>query len=329
MENEKELDVLEQHDAVHYTSTQTGLINPYIHLATSNNTRKAYRSDIHHYETWGGKLPATAEMIANYLRFYANQLNPRTLARRLIAIKHWHTYQGFSDPTSHPAIQKTMTGIIRTHGKPKEKARALLPTELARIHAVLFNENTVTSARDDALLQIGFFGAFRRSELVTIQYEHIKWENEGIEIIIPTSKTDQNNEGQFSAIPYGNETLCPIQALKTWLDVSGIKTGALFRRITLGDQLGHNALTPLSVNHILKNRAIAAGILDIKNLSSHSLRRGLATSAAKAGARLEDIMRSGRWKQTNTVIEYIEASDRFSTHAAINVLKSFAKKAKE
>lgn len=302
-----------------------GLTNPYIQLATSDNTRKAYRLDIRHYEAWGGRLPAQPEMIGRYLEIYASKLNPRTLARRLIALRHWHTYQGFADPTVHPAIQKTMIGIARTHGKPKDKARAITPDELAQITEYLLNEETLTAKRDNALIQIGFFGALRRSELIAIHYEHIRWDKAGIEILLPTSKTDQTHEGQYCAIPYGNETLCPIQALKTWIKVSGINTGALFRRIKLGNHLGDNALTPLSVNHILKYRAKNAGI-DVKQLSSHSLRRGLATSAARAGAPLQAIMRAGRWKQTNTVMEYIAASQRFTENAAGSVLKEMKEK---
>jgi site-specific recombinase XerD len=325
MENEASTEVIETNEsniASLSPSPKPSLSNPYIHLATSANTRKAYQSDIRHYEMAGGKLPATPEMIANYLHFYADKLNPRTLTRRLIAIKHWHTYQRYVDPTLHPAIQKTMAGIVRTHGKPKQKARALLPDELAQIHQYLQNENTLAAFRDDALLQIGFFGALRRSELVAIHYEHIKWEKAGIEIMLPQSKTDQTHEGQYCAIPYGNNTLCPIVALKTWLETANIHTGAIFRRITLGEHIGDVALTPLSVNHILKNRARAANIHNSELLSAHSLRRGLATSAAKSGAPLQAIMRAGRWKQTNTVMEYIEASERFTDNAASNVLQN-------
>jgi site-specific recombinase XerD len=303
-----------QHPSIH------GLVNSYIHLATSDNTRKAYRHDIRHYESWGGKLPATSDLIARYLEAYAATLNPRTLARRLIAIKHWHTYQGFPDPTTHPAIQKTMSGILRVHGKPKNKARAITPEELKRIHTYLQNKNTFASIRDNALLQTGFFGALRRSELVAIQYQHITWDKAGIEILLPTSKTDQIHEGQYCVIPYGNDTLCPVRTLKYWLEESGIQSGAIFRRITLGDHLGNEALTPLSINQILKKCASAAGITDISAISSHSLRRGLATSAARAGAPLQAIMRAGRWKQTNTVMEYIEASSRFTENAATKVI---------
>lgn len=298
----------------------SALSNSYIHLATSANTRKAYQSDIRHYEMAGGKLPATPDMIAKYLHYYADKLNPRTLARRLIALKHWHTYQNFPDPTLHPAIQKTMTGIVRAHGKPKDKAPALLPEELAKIHQFLKSENSLAALRDDALLQIGFFGALRRSELVAIHYEHIKWEKAGIEILLPQSKTDPTHEGQYCAIPFGNETLCPITALKNWLNIANINSGPIFRRITLGDHIGSAALTPLSVNYILKNRACDASLPNSELFSAHSLRRGLATSAARSGAPLQAIMRAGRWKQTNTVMEYLEANDRFAENAATKIL---------
>ena len=218
-----------------------------------------------------------------------------------------------------------MTGILRTYGKPKEKARALQPDELQKIHLSLLDEDTLTSARDDALLQIGFFGALRRNELVAIQYEHIQWEKEGITIVLPHSKTDQLHEGQLCSIPYGNETLCAIKALEKWLCLAKITKGPVFRRIIAVNQLCATGLTPLSVNHILKKRAKLACITDTHQLSSHSLRRGLATSAAKAGARLETIMRAGRWKQTNTVMEYIEDSKKFSDNAAKNILLNIEK----
>lgn len=110
--------------------------------------------------------------------------------------------------------------------------------------------------------------------------------------------------------------------LTRWLETSHIKQGAVFRRITANEQIGTKSLTPLSVNHLLKKHAYAIGINDFQKLSGHSLRRGFATSAAKAGVSLPIIMRDGRCKQTNTVVEYIEASERFAENAAINVFKT-------
>src|SRR5437016_5920896 len=99
--------------------------NPYIKAATSQNTRRAYQSDIRHFENWGGPLPAAPEHVIQYLLHFAQNLNTRTLSRRLVALRHWHVYQGFPDPTKQPAVIKTLAGITRTHGKPREKASPL------------------------------------------------------------------------------------------------------------------------------------------------------------------------------------------------------------
>jgi integrase len=295
--------------------------NPYITAATSKNTRRAYQSDIRHFEGWGGRLPAGTETILTYLQAFAKDLNPRTLARRLTALKNWHIYQGFLDPTQHPSVSKTLAGIMRIHGKPKNKAPPLLPEHLLKIVTYLNEENTLRAMRDSALLQIAFFSAFRRSEIVTICYEHIQWKEQGIDILIPHSKTDQTNEGQYCAVPYGNEQLCPVRALKLWMEQSGITKGPIFRQIYLKGHLNEAALVPLSVSHILVKRARDAEIPQAENFSSHSLRRGLATSASRDGASLPAIMRQGRWKNVNTVIEYIEAAQRFEENAAASVLK--------
>lgn len=301
--------------------------NPYIIASTSQNTRRAYQADIRHFERWGGKLPADINTILLYLQNFAKTLNPRTLSRRLTALKNWHIYQGFPDPTQHPTVNKTLIGIMRTHGKPKEKAPPLLPEHLLKIVVYLSKEKALRAYRDSALLQLAFFGAFRRSEIVAICYEHIEWKDQGIDILIPHSKTDQINEGRYCAIPYGNEQLCPIRALQQWLNKSNIKSGPIFRRIHPEGHLDEIALAPLSVNNILKKRAYDAAIPQAKHFSSHSLRRGLATSASRDGASLPAIMRQGRWKNINTVIEYIEAAQRFEENAASSVLqKLYAEK---
>lgn len=232
-----------------------------------------YQSDIRHFETWGGKLPASPEIVINYLQNFATTLNSRTLGRRLIAIKHWHTYQGFPDPTIHSAVQKTLVDITRIHGKPKDKARPLALEDLLTIIQFLEAENSFAAFRDNALLQLGYFGAFKRSELVGLQFEHIEWKKEGIDILISQSKTDQQNEGQYCGIPFGKKPLCPVIALKSWLEISNIKQGPIFREIKKGEQLKEKFLSPLSVNLILKKRAKECSLSYADKFSGHSLRR--------------------------------------------------------
>ena len=302
------------------------LTNRYQIAATSDNTRRAYQSDIRHFQNWGGQLPSTSEGILRYLHAFANTLNPRTLSRHITAIKQWHRYQNFPDPTQSPVVTKTLTGIARVHGKPKEKAAPLLPEHLIKITEYLSAQNTLATMRDNALLQMGFLGALRRSELVEIKMDHIQWKPEGIEILIPKSKTDQENTGQYCAIPNGNEKLCAVRALKEWLDKAKINEGFIFRRIYKGDKITDMSLTPTSVNDILKKHAKTCGIENATDFSSHSMRRGLATTASRDGVSLPTIMRQGRWKQVDTVMEYIEAAQRFEENAAGQVLQKISHK---
>ena len=299
--------------------------NDYIKAATSNNTRRAYRCDVRHFKLCGGLLPTTPEQIITYLQKNAATLNPRTLSRRLTALKQWHIYQGFPDPTSSPMVRKTLAGIMNVHGKPKHKALALTTEQLEKIITILKSSPALIDLRDSALLQIGFFGAFRRSELVNIKIEHIVKVKEGIEILIPRSKTDQTGKGRVCAIPYGKQKICPVTALLNWLEQSNIKDGAVFRKITKHGVLGTAALVEESVTLILRRAIAKLDNLDVQNFSSHSLRRGFATSASKNGASLPAIMRQGRWQHEGTVIEYIEEGQRFEDNAAdlvLNIINS-------
>lgn len=289
--------------------------------ATADNTRRAYRSAVRHFQAWGGALPCDEAVILRYLLAYASSLNPRTLALRLTALSQWHLQQGFADPAATPTVRKTLAGIARTHGKPKKKAKALPVEELERIVTHLAGVGTLKARRDSALLQIGYFGGYRRSEIVRLEVAHVAWEPEGIVITLPRSKTDQQGEGIIKAIPYGAGPCCPATALRAWLDAAGIGSGPLFRHISKWGEVGAGALHAASVNAILETCAKMVALSYVPQLSSHSLRRGMATSAHRAGADFLDIKRQGGWRHDGTVQGYIEEAGRFTENAASALLR--------
>jgi site-specific recombinase XerD len=296
-------------------------LSSYIQAATSQNTRKAYRQDIQHFIAWGGLLPTTVSIIIRYLHDHADILNSRTLSRRLTALKHWHTYQEFPDPTEHPLVRKTLIGIQNTHGRPKEKAPAITMDQLVQMVSYLNTFNTLQGIRNSALLQIGFFGAFRRSELSAMQWEHINFVTEGVEILIPRSKGDQVGEGQVCAIPYGDDTLCPVTALKTWQDHSNQASKFVFCAINKHDQLHSDGLSKDGIGYIIKTMAMQCHLPQADKISGHSLRRGFATETSRKGASFVSIMRHGRWKHEKTVLGYIEEGQRFVENAASQLFK--------
>lgn len=107
----------------------------------------------------------------------------------------------------------------------------------------------------------------------------------------------------------------PVLALKAWLAAADIDSGAVFRRI---DQWGNHsrlALTPQSVNLVLKTRAAQAG-LDATAYSAHGLRAGYLTEAANRGIPLPEAMQQSQHKSLTQAASYYNNSERKLARAA-------------
>jgi len=164
--------------------------------------------------------------------------------------------------------------------------------------------------RDTALLLLGFAGAFRRSELVSLDVDDVAFSDEGMMLRIKRSKTDQEGQGRVVAIPRVRGRCCPTRKLEEWLKVSAITAGPIFRRFNRYGQLQTSRLSAQSVALIVKHRAEALG-LDPEQLSGHSLRAGFATNAANKGASADRIRVHTGHKSDAMVQCYIRNSKLF------------------
>ena len=134
------------------------------------------------------------------------------------------------------------------------------------------------------------------------------------------SKTDQFGEGMIKGLPYfSNDFYCPVKHLKNWLNISKIKSGAIFRRFSKGSILSKKRLTDQSVVLLIKEYLNKAGI-ENQNFSGHSLRSGFATVAAESGADERSIMAMTGHKTTQMVRRYIKEANIFKNNA-LNKIK--------
>ncbi len=289
----------------------------YLEAATSQNTHRAYRADLKHYHEWGGTIPADANMVAEYLAAHADVLAVPTLIRRLATISKTHALRGHESPTNSNLVRTVMRGIRRTHGhQPQQKAAVLTEQIIAMV------ENMGTGPkelRDRALLLVGFAGGFRRSELVALLCTDIEWTVEGIIINLRRSKCDQEGIGRQVVIPCGQGDCCPVRALEDWLSASGIEAGPIFRAVNRHGHIADKALSPEAVALVIKARAKAAG-MDPRRYSGHSLRAGLATSAAAAGVASWKIRRQTGHASEAMLERYIRDGNRFKDNAAAGLL---------
>lgn len=280
----------------------------YLDAALSDNTMRAYQGDLKHFLEWGGAIPATPECVARYVARHATLLACATLSRRLVAIDRAHTARGVVSPTKSELVKATMKGVRRTRGNA---VRQVAPLQKMQVLQMVKGLRGTRGLRDKALLLIGFASALRRSELVSLNVEDLRFSDEGTTIRLRRSKTDQVGQGREIAIPRVRSRNCPSRALQAWIQHSGIATGPVFRRVNRYDQLLPQRLAAQSVALIVKNRAELAG-LDPRMFSGHSLRAGFVTNATRSGASSSSIRRQTGHKSDAMLQRYIRNSQLFS-----------------
>jgi site-specific recombinase XerD len=294
----------------------------------ANNTIRAYRSDFKDFSAFCAKnslksLPADSKIVTLYLTYLSSKgAKISTLRRRLVSIGVFHKLKGHYLDTKHPIIIENLMGIKRKIGSFQQGKKPILINQLKLIINVIDNEKTkeIKKIRDKTLILIGFGGGFRRTELVSINYNDVEMVQEGVKIVIRSSKTDQFGEGMVKGIPYfSNQNYCPVLHLKRWLELSNIKTGPIFRRFSKSFKLSENRLTDQSVALLLKYYLNIAGI-ENKNYSGHSLRSGFATVSAESGADERSIMAMTGHKTTQMVRRYIKEANLFKNNA-LNKIK--------
>lgn len=289
----------------------TDKIKGYIQESLAHNSQIALRRDLEHFKNWGGRIPATEDMIALYLSEHAETHSIATLRRRLSSISQLHKMAGYDSPIRGELVRMLMRGIQRTHGKPQRQASPLLRDDLISILNHIPND--ARGVRNKALLMVGFAGALRRSELVGVNIEDIEFVSEGVIIILLESKTDQERKGRKIAIPQGRSRHCVVQALQDWLFALECKTGPLFRSIRKGGSIQDARLSDSAVSCIVKEYAEEIGLNPL-NYSGHSLRSGFVTSAAQMGVPEWRIMRQSGHKSYQTMMRYVRDARLFENH---------------
>jgi integrase len=284
-----------------------------IENSISDNTRRAYRSDLAHFQDWGGQLPADPEAVASYLAAHAQTLGVSTLVRRLATISKAHEARGLPNPCRSKLVRATLRGVKRTRGIAQREAKPLLKEDL--FCALDAMRDGVKDARDRALLLIGFAGGFRRSELVGLDCADIEHVRQGVVITLRRSKTDQEAAGRKIGITFGRTHHCPVIALDHWLTASGIDHGPVFRPVDRHGRVGPERLSGEAVSLTVKERVAAAGI-DAASFSGHSLRAGFATSAAQAGVSSAKIRSQTGHASDAMLARYIRDGELFLGNAA-------------
>ena len=303
----------------------------YATRARGPGTRRVYRSAWRGFEAWCrslGREPLAGdpELIAMYATRRADQgVAVSTLRIDLAAIRTAHLLAGVPLDGRDPRLAMVVEGITRGRGtRPIKQAAPAVPDVLRLLLAACPPAGSALGARDRAMLLLGFGAALRRSELVALRVGDVEpVPGRGLRLLVRRSKTDQHGQGQEVAV-WANPLeppLCPAIALDAWLqdraqapDLEGAaaegsrRERPLFCAVTKAGRPTGAALSDKAVARLVKGAAGRAG-LDPERYSGHSLRAGLATAAADAGAALPDLMRQTRHRSTQVALAYLRPAD--------------------
>ena len=162
----------------------------------------------------------------------------------------------------------------------------------------------------------------KRGDPVALDVKHLTSKPEGLQVLIASSKTDQEGQGQVVAIPaVAGSPYCPVRAVSDWLTAAAIEKGPVFRRVLRGDGVSKDRLGDRSVALVLKRLASMVG-LDPSRYAGHSLRSGFLTSAAQNRASIFKMADQSRHKSLDVLREYVRNEERFEDHAAEGLLGS-------
>ncbi len=291
-------------------------VGQYLNAAIADNTRRAYQQDLWDFLSWGGVVPCSPESLAEYIAARAETASAHTITRRVVGIGRAHVSQGFADPAKTDLVRTVLRGVRRVKGAAQRQVSPLLKSDVL---AITEKMDGLRGVRDRALILLGFAAALRRSELAALDCADIEFVREGMVVHLRRSKTDQIAEGRKIGIPWGRTSACPVKAVENWLQLARIESGPVFRPVNRAGVVGCNQLHAQSIALIVKDHAKSVG-LNPADISGHSLRSGLVTSAIQAGVPVHKIQQQTGHRSVEMLARYIRDAGLFDSNASGAVL---------
>ncbi|WP_291855125.1 site-specific integrase [Bradyrhizobium sp.] len=246
--------------------------------------------------------------------------------RRLASWGTLHRWKGQEGPFASPSLRSALRLAVRAGTRPRQRKskRAVTRDVLDRLLATCRSDR-LADTRDLAILLLAFAsGGRRRSEVARLRVEQISDEPAvPLDPKNPQSPTLACMSIQLGRTKAGMADEArrvllvgpPVEALREWLERADISKGPIFRAIDRWEAIEERALTPQSINLIVKRRCALAG-LEAREFSAHGLRSGYLTEAAQRGVSLPEAMQQSQHRSVQQAASYYNEADRRLGQAA-------------
>ncbi len=283
----------------------------YVQASHSPNTIRSYESMCKKFQAWCVErgysfLPTSAEVIAVYITSLGKTVSFSTLDSTLAAIEASHKKAGAVITGDHSLYRCVRKGVRRTHKENQTLKQAPVITVPKLMVVCSKLEDSLKDCRDRALLTLTFFGAFRRSEVVSLDLKDVVFTDKGAVVTLLQSKGTDTKQDIHIANARDKE-ICPVRALKAWIEKAQITEGAIFLSLLRGGKVS-GRLSGHGVSEIIKQHFG-------EEYSGHSARRGLVTASAEKGTPMHIIKKHSRHKSADMVMRYINDATGFENSA--------------
>lgn len=260
----------------------------------SSGTRKEYRRELDAFRAHLGNelLQATRKDVEGYLKARLDGgTSKATVARSLAAIRGFYRYA-----SEEGVIALNPAASVRAPKVPTESPRLGLSRTEAQTLLSTPDPSTTVGARDRALLMLLLSNALRITEALELHVEDLS-EVKGQKVAMVIGKGDKP-----ATVPLAAQTWT---AITTWLEVSGIEEGFVFRSVTKAGDVGVTRMSARGAAYRIQWLAKKADIG--KRISPHSLRHTAVTLALEAGQPLHLVQDMARHADPRTTRRYDRA----------------------
>ena len=236
-------------------------------------------------------FPLISSDLSNYIEFIQEKYSYSTIRRRISALRRINTLLGFEDGTHTEEVYLTIRRAKRSKCLDQKQAVGINHDILVKMIDV--QPDTLVGTRNRALLSLGYDFLARRSELVAIRNDDLKFTPDGtLKGMIRKSKTDQYGKGR---LVFGSTRSAKL--VRKWLKSKPIKIQPVFCAIN-HDRCLDRAICDRQVNEIIKRIIVRVKRCERPSdleVSGRSLRVSAAQDLLIKGFDLAAIMRAGGW----------------------------------
>ena len=251
-------------------------------------------------------FPINSRALCSYIEYLQPNAAYSSIRRRISSLRRLNKLLGFDDQTQTEEVYLAIRRLKRSKSLVQRQAVGINRDILIKM--ITAQPDTLAGTRNRALLSLGYDFLARRSELVAIRNDDLKFTPDGaLKGMIRKSKTDQYGKGR---LVFGSERSAKL--VRKWLRLKPRVIQPVFCAINHG-KCEDRAICDRNVNDIIKRSVVkvkrCARPSDLE-VSGHSLRVGAAQDLLIKGCDLAAIMRAGGWSDPSTVSRYL----RFSEH---------------